>query len=244
MSDEQLHARAINRRIIVVAVLLMLVSIGLLYFYFSTDADIQSYNSAKAQETSLRNQVTTLEQANAQMMSTIEQTGLELVSFTEDKIRYINLASALALRYNVDIGKLTVSDVWQEGTMAGMTTTIEICGSLENIKNFVNAYCDSGSTNRVNVISLRSTDRYVWVERDIDNNQILQWIDLSLEESYYEKYMKDLENERQQAATEAGIAVAPTESPEVKDELPITLATLFSDSQFKIYLEIDFLGRQ
>lgn len=243
MSDEQLHIRAINRRICIIAALLMLVSAALLYYRISTESDISNYQSSKAQEASLKNQVTALEQTNAQLTSTIEQTGLELVSFTEDKIRYINLASSLALRYSVDISKLTVSDIWQEGTMAGMTTSVEITGTFEAIKNFVNAYCDSGSTNRINVISLRSTDRYVWVKRGVDNNQILTWIDLESEQTYYEQWLHNLEQEKQQAAAEAGIA-SPTPPPQTEPELPITLGTLFSDSEFKIYLEIDFLGRQ
>ena len=205
MTDEQLHKRMINKRMIAVAILFLLMSAGLLYYRFSTQADVDTYFYQKSQETSLRSQVQALESTNNSLLSTIEQTGKELVSFSEDKIKYINLASELSEKYSLNIDKLTVSDVWQEGQMSGMTTSIEVQGSLYSIKEFINDYCSTKYTNRINVVSFRPVDRYPWITRGLDDEKVIDWFDLSEEERLYTDKMREEVEELQRAATEAGL---------------------------------------
>ena len=91
MTDEQLHRRMISKRLLIVSVLLLLLGAGLLYYRFYRQPELQQYRAQKAQETSLQSQITQLQATNGQMSATIEENGKELVSFSEDKIKYINL---------------------------------------------------------------------------------------------------------------------------------------------------------
>lgn len=247
MTDEQLHLRMINKRIIMVAIVLLLASAGLFYYWFSHAADIAAYEAAKAREVTLQSQVTQLEGVNNNLRGTIEQTGKELVSFSEDKIKYINLASELSEIHSVQINKLTVSNVWDEGTMAGMTTSIEVEGSLDNVKNFVNSYCDSQYTNRINVVSCRPIGIYPWFVRTIDGTKVQNWMDLSEEEVKQQTADREQLAELSKAAQEAGIPAALPQSvidQKEKEESPITLEKMFEEKTYKVYLVIDFLGRQ
>lgn len=205
MTDSQLHVRMVNKRMIIVAVLFILISCGLLYYCFSTQPEVDAYNAQIRQESNLRSQVQSLESANAGLLATIEQTGKELVSFSEDKIKYINLASSLSEEYNVNIDKLTVSDVWQEGQMAGMTTSIQVQGNLSSICSFINEYCSTRYTNRINVVSFRPVDRYPWIMRNLDDEKVIGWFDLSAEENLYTDKLRAEVEELQKAAAEAGI---------------------------------------
>lgn len=214
MSDEQLHRRMINKRMIAVAILLILISCGLWYYYYSTSSVVTTYSAQKSQESSLQSQLSSLESTNASLRETIEQTGKELVSFTDDKIKYVNLASELSENHDVSIGKLTVSDVWTEGQMAGMTVAIEAEGTLSAITDFVNDYCNLKYTNRINVVSCRPVGRYPWMTRGIDGELVLDWFDLSSEFALYDQQQRELLETMQNAANEAGIpSAAPRPNP-------------------------------
>ena len=247
MTDEQLHVRMINKRIIIVAILLLLLSGGLFYYWYKHASDITTYEQQKAREVTLQQQVNQLEEANNALRGTIEQTGKELVSFSEDKIKYINLASKLSDENDVQINKLTVSDVWDEGQMSGMTTTIEVEGPLDNVRNFVNSYCGINYTNRINVVSCRPVGVYPWFSRGIDDNRALTWLNLDEEQTKYDTLQREERAQLSQAAMEAGIPSALPDSiiqEQDEEERPITLSKMFEEKTFKVYLVIDFLGRQ
>lgn len=269
MSDEQLKRRSSIKRLLILAAFLILAAIGILYFRFSTSARVAAYQSQKAQEASVQAQVDSLTSRNSQLMATIEENGKELVSFTDDKIKYINLASELSLSHSVRINKLTVSDVWQEGEMSGMTTTIEVEGTLPDVRAFVEEYCGTNYTNRINTVSCRPSGRYVWLARGIDDQEVLGWFDLSKDEAMYEERQAEQDAEERRQNAEFGLAVAePDEAEESltykydpatgkfvdtrtglevsQEELeatPITLDKMFADTPYKVYLVIDFLGR-
>lgn len=271
MSDEQLRRRLIIRRILFVSVLLFLFSIGLIYYSYKTESEWQTYLSEKSQESSYQSQIQSLTAANNNLIATIEENGKQLVSFSEDKIKYINLASDLSLTYNVRINKLSVSDVWDEGEMSGMTTAIEIEGGLSNIRGFIDEYCGTKYTNRVNVISCRPTGRYAWLTRNIDGNKVIGWFDTAVDEQMYERQMQQIKAEERALLQQQGIIqeeeqepiplqIVPVYDPETGtivdlktgialtqeqiDEIPITIDTMFSDKPMKVYLVIDFLGRK
>lgn len=259
MTDEQLHVRMINKRIIGVAIFILMISGALFYYYFSNATTISSYNASKATEDSLQSQVTALETENSQLRATIDQTGKELVSFSEDKIKYINLASSLSEDNEVQINKLSVSDVWDEGQMAGMTTSIEIQGNLTNIKNFINSYCSINNTNRINIVSCRPIGRFPWYTRGIDGQNVLSWLELEGEESLWDELQREERRKLSQAMAEAGIPASDIDSTgslsdvlseingnsgEEEDDKPIDLKQMFAEKTFKIYLQIDFLGRK
>lgn len=208
MTEQNQRTKIVVQRILIVAILLLGLSGGAVYYRISTQPSVDSYISEKSQESTLRMQLQSLESQNAQRVDTIEQTGKELVSFSEDKIKYINLASSLSEEHNVTVDKLTVSDVWTEGQMAGMTTQIEIEGTLANIRNFVNAYCSTKYANRVNTVSFRPTDRFAWVSRELDGSKVIEWFDLTDEEEIYREYLKNEIQARKDAAAAAGLRPA------------------------------------
>lgn len=269
MSDEQLRQRLIIKRRLILSGVLLLLSAAIVYFWIRTNPEWSQYQFEKDQESSIQAQIDSLTAANNQLLATIEENGKELVSFSEDKIKYINLASELSLRHSVRINKLTVSDVWQEGEMSGMTTAIEVEGDLSNVREFIDEYCSTNYTNRINVVSCRPSGRYTWLQRGIDGQNVLGWFDLSVDDALYKDLQSQIEAERMQQNTEAGIPVASSieddlaiavywdpelgsfinaatgemVSQEELDETPITLDKMFAPVPMKVYLVIDFLGR-
>lgn len=270
MSDEQLKRKAAIKKLLIGAVALLVLALGIFYFRFKTDPRVQAYQSQKSQEAGVQSQVDSLMSLNAQLMATIEENGKELVSFTDDKIKYINLASELSLTHSVRINKLTVSDVWQEGEMSGMTTTIEVEGQLPDVRAFVEEYCGTNYTNRINTVSCRPSGRYVWLSRGIDSEKVLEWFDLSKDQAMYDEQTAEAEAESKRQNMEFGMPVAgesetnlnnpgytydpesgqftdsATGLPVDLEELevtPITLDKMFANAPYKVYLVIDFLGR-
>lgn len=229
-----------SRNLFIVALLLFVMSGGLLYYSSTNEATVKNYEADVASASSLESQIASLTQENERLTSTIEQNGKELVSFTDDKNKYTTLASDLSKTYNVKLNKLTVSDIWQDGQMAVMTTNVELSGTYDNVRKFVDEYCSNEYTNRINVVSLRQDEDYVWVSRDIDGELILDWFDLSEEQSYYDKFVQEKEAERQALANAAGVKL---ESTTAEERDPISLEVLWRDVPIKAYLEIDFLGR-
>lgn len=269
MSDAQLKQRLVIKHRLIIACVLLLVALGLFYFRYVTEAEWVQYQSDKQQEEVLQSQVDMLTQQNSQLTATIEETGKELVSFSEDKIKYINLASDLSLKHSIRINKLTVSDVWTETTlsdMSVMTTTVEVEGSLSNVRAFVEEYCGTNYTNRINVVSCRPSGRYVWLQRKVDGEKVLNWFDLTEDEELYQELMDEEEDAAGASGSEFGIPVVQEDStanyvydeetgsfidqttglpvdPETLDITPITLDKMFADWPMKVYLVIDFLGR-
>lgn len=270
MSDVQLRKRLRIRKILIASVLVFLVAIGLTYYTYQSETTWQTYLSEKSQESSLASQVNSLQVANQDLLNVIEDNGKQLVSFSEDKIRYIDLASTISAKHNVRINKLSVSDVWQEGEMSGMTASIEVEGAFEGVCDFVDEYCGTKYTNRINIVSCRPTGRYAWLTRTIDGMKVLGWFDTTMDEQMFEQQTKRMEAERRAALQAAGLPVenetddipmnyVPIYNPETGqivdyatgkiltqeelDEMPISLDTMFSDKPYKVYLVVDFLGR-
>lgn len=234
MTDAQMANRIKVRNTLIAAFVLLLVSIGLFYFWFKTKPVWERYQSEKAQEVTLQSDIDALVQETNDMRTIIEQSGIELISFTEDRTKYINLASSLSTKYGVHISKLTVSDVWSEGQMSVITTDIELEGELSNINKFLTEYCGGQNINRLRAISLRPKDRYPWFTRTIDGVQVLSWFNLDSEEENYKNYIASLKGddpEKEEATAEQ------------KNIDYITLNDMFSDKTMKAYYTIDFLGR-
>lgn len=219
MSDEQIRRRLRIRNRIIISVLLLLLAAGLFYFRFSTTPQVELWKQEKQQEESLNSQIQTLTTANAQLMATIEENGKELVSFSSDKLKYVNLASELSLANNVRINKLTVSDVWVEGEMSGMTASIEIEGMLSDVQNFVDEYCSTEYTNRVNVVSCRPSGRQVWLSRGIDGEKVLSWFDLTEDQRLYEELVQDVGS--QLSNQETGLSDEELDNPNLDSGLPV-----------------------
>jgi len=269
MSDEQLRLKAAIKRRLLLAGLMLLLCCGMVYFRYSTEEEWQMYCAEKQQEAGVQSQISSLEAANAELLETIESNGKELVSFTDDKIKYINLASQLSMKNNVVINKLIVSDVWTEGEMSGMTTNIEVQGSLSDIRQFVESYCSTQYTNRVNVVSCRPLGRYPWILRTIDGERVLAWFDISHDELLQEELENTAATSSDNSQLPAGFAMPEIPQPESQlsysydeetgkfywdgttvevdqetlDETPINLEKIFANNTMKAYLVIDFLGR-
>lgn len=242
MRDAQLAKNIKIKNMLIASFLLIVISSGLGYFKFSTDAEVAKYRSDKAKEDSLQDQIDEMTEQNSQLQYSIDENGKELVSFTEDKIKYINLASELSQKYSVKLNKLAVSDVWSEGQMSVMTTSVEVDGDLQDIANFINEYCGANYTNRINIVSCRPIDRYPWLTRTIDGTRVISWFDLEEEQTNYETYIKENDTADISEGTENGTLVTPpgtTLSPATY----ITIDDMFASKTMRVYLQIDFLGR-
>ena len=269
MSDFQLRQKAFIQKVLVSCAILLLLSAGLFYFRYTTGFDYNTYVSQISQEPGVQKQIDTLTKVNNDLMLKIEENGKQLVSFSEDKIKYINLASELSIKHTVRINKLLVSDVWADGVMSGMTTTIEVEGSLGSIQSFIDEYCGVNYTNRISVVSCRPSGRYAWLKRTIDGDKVLSWFDLSEDNNLYNSLHKEKEQAIKNKFDEFGIPAnldslisnnsgyAYNEATgrfydiktglevdqEVLDETPLSIEKMFADKDLKVYLVIDFLGR-
>ena len=243
MSDEALHRRMMSKRLLIISVLLILLGCGLYYVKIYYDPMLSAYRAQKAQEAGLQQQIESLQSTVAQMTNTIEETGKELVSFTEDKIKYINIASELASKYEVNINELSVSDVINQGQMSMMTTIVEVQGDLEGVRGFISEYCSQNYTNRITKVSLRPDDRYDWMHRYIDDLLVLPWFDLTDEITKWEEENADAIRQQQQEILNNGGSVSDINDL-VGEAKSITLDDMFKNYTFKLYLQVDFLGRQ
>lgn len=243
MSDQQLHRKMVSKRLLIVSVLLILLGCALYYVKIYYDPQLANYRSQKAQEEGLQSQITSLQANIGSMSSTIEETGKELVSFSEDKIKYINLASELSSKYEVNINELSVSDVFNQGQMSMMTTVLEVEGDLEGVRGFISDYCSQNYTNRITKISMRPNDRYDWMHRYIDDLLVLPWFDLTKEITLWEEENAEAIRQQQQDILNAGGSVSDFDALNQRDK-SITLDDMFKSYTFKLYLQVDFLGRQ
>ena len=242
MTDEQLHRRLVAQRLLIVAVILLLAAAGLLYYRSTQLPGLANYRALRAQESSLEQEVQNLQSQVSTVSATIEENGKSLVSFNDDRNVFITRASDLAVKYGVIMDELSVSDVWTEGSMAGQTARVQVRGSMQGVRGFLSEYCDPTVTNRITHVSCRPTDEYPWMTRYIDDLNVLGWLDLSEEESLYLGELQELRRQQQQAALNGGESVEfydPTQTrPSIK------LDDMFKDFTFRLYLEVDFLGRQ
>ena len=269
MNDAQLRNRLIVKRLLLASFAFFVAGMLLTVYRINTSAEYTTHLQQISQESTVQAQIDSLTANNSQLLLTIEENGKELVSFSEDKIKYINLASELSLMNNLRINKLTVSDVWQEGEMSGMTTTVEIEGTLSNIRAFVDEYCGTKYVNRVSVVSLRPTGRQAWLVRNIDGDNVLGWFDLTEDNQMYLNQMKEIEAQDRiilqqyginvDKGDKVGLQIVPVYNPETNqftdattglvlsqedlDEIPLTLDMMFVEKPMKAYLVIDFLGR-
>ena len=243
MTDEQLHRRLIAKRLLIIAVLLLLAAAGLLYYRSTQLPALAQYRSLRAQEASLEQRVQQLQNDNASKQSIIEENGRTLVSFAEDRNVFVSRASDLAVSNGVVVTELSVSSVWSEGSMAGQTARVEVEGSLAGVRGFISQYCDPSVTNRITHISCRPKEDYPWMARYIDELQVLKWLDLTAEEQKYASEVQELYRQQQQEILNGGGSVENLIDP-YATEPSITLDDMFKDFTFKLYLEVDFLGRQ
>lgn len=243
MTDEQLHRRLISKRLLIVAIILLLASAGLLYYRSTRLPELESYKAAKAQEAGLQAQVQQLQTDLSSKTATIEENGKHLISFSEDNTVFVNRASTLASKYSLGMNSLSVSGVWNEGTMAGMTAQVEVQGTLDGIRGFISEYCDPNYTNRIISVACRPDEDYPWLSRYIDDLNVLDWLDLTAE---FEKYANEEDELRRQQGQEilnnGGTILDITTEEDTNRAL--TLDDMFKQFTFNLYIEVDFLGRQ
>ena len=242
MSDEQLLRKQQVKKLAIICIAMAMVSIAILVWSFQQFESYDLYVSDKAREKTLAAQVNSLRSSNESMSATIEENGKELVSFDEDRIKYVNLASDLSLQTGVQINRITVSDIIDEGEMTYMNTKIEIEGMIPDIARFIFKYCGGNNANRINVVSCRPSGRYAWLDRGIDGQKVMAWFDLSEDERIYEEFLKDIRREEIKEASEFDIPVEGLNSEDSGLDI-ITLDKMFATEPAKVYMSIDFLGR-
>lgn len=246
MSDQQIHRRMMSKRLLIISVLLVILGCGLYYVKIYFDPSLASYRSQKSQEAGLQSQITSLQGTISNMSQTIEETGKELVSFSEDKIKYVNLASELSTKYDVTITELSVSDVLSQGQMSMMTTVVEVEGDLEGVRGFISEYCGQNYTNRITKISMRPYgEEQSWTKRYIDELTVLDWYSEAMQEErqLWEEENQEAIRQQQQDILNAGGSVSDVNALNGKRH-SLTLDDLFKNYTFRLYLQVDFLGRQ
>lgn len=244
MTDSQIKQKESTRRAIILLVFAVLVSGFAWYWYYQLHTDYTYWEKEKQQEVVIQQQVTNLSNAVQEMATQIDEAGKELVSFTEDRIKYVNLASDLSSKHNLRIERLTVSDLKTEGEMQIMTTSIEVDGMFEDVNNFVKDYCAEHNMNRINIVSCRPTGRYAWVTRGIDEEKVLGWFDLEPEQELHDAYVDKVQGSGANSyGQHVDLDKAEDKPVNVVEYDAITVDKMFAEEPFRIFLEVDFLGR-
>lgn len=244
MTDEQMRLKESVRRLTIVGLLLIALASSIAVWCYNQRSVYEYYLEDKRREANLQAQMDSLSKENNRLYEVIEENGKELVSFTENKIMYVNLASELAIKYNVRINQLSVGDVVSEGEMSSMTTIVEIEGKLEDIRKFVTDYCGTNYTNRIEVVSCRPNGRYAWLARNIDGENILAWFDLTEDKKIYEEWVEEGYAAREQAEKDAEAGIVREEDDYIEEvQRPVTADELFEDVPLRVFMSIDFLGR-
>ena len=236
MNDSNARKKLLIRKQMIASGVLLIISLGIFYALHVLSPAVESYERDKASEAGLSSQIESLTAENAKLSESIQNTGKELISFSEDKLKYTNLASTLAMTSNVHINKLSVSNLVQDGQMTLMPVEIEIEGSMADVTSFVTEYCGSNGANRIKAISYRPTDDYPWLARGIDGEKILTWFTAG-----------SLSQGNPSAPTTPTAPSLPATSTLDEGEVVapggISLMSVFAPRNIRVYLKVDFLGR-
>lgn len=148
---------------------------------------------------------------------TLQASGKRFGNIGTDKEKYISYLGETTTANRLNINKMTVADATKIGSdLYSIGITLEVQGSLYNIKNLVQQLYDSDIVNRINTISyrLQSDAALQWMWRTIDDTQLVSWWDLQTK------------------------AQASSGEKEI-----ITSAALMEHGTALCYLEIEFIGK-
>lgn len=171
----------------------------------------------------LARQITSAETEKDGYEQTLENSGKVFGNLVSDKESYISFIGETTLANQLKVNKMTVDDIVPAGSqLYAMKISLEVQGSLYNVKNLIQNLYDSEVVSRINSFSyrLQSVDKdgnqLQWMWRNIDDENLVPWWTLTDEDD------KSTTNN--------------------EEETPLGANDLLEHGTALCYLEIEFLG--
>ena len=171
----------------------------------------------------LARQITSAETEKDGYEQTLEDSGKVFGNLVSDKESYISFIGETTLANQLKVNKMTVDDIVPAGSqLYAMKISLEVQGSLYNVKNLIQNLYDSEVVSRINSFSyrLQSVDKdgnqLQWMWRNIDDENLVPWWTLTEEDN------------KSTASNE--------------EETPLGANDLLEHGTALCYLEIEFLG--
>lgn len=130
----------------------------------------------------LAQQITSAETEKDGYEQTLEDSGKVFGNLVSDKESYISFIGETTLANQLKVNKMTVDDIVPAGSqLYAMKISLEVQGSLYNVKNLIQNLYDSEVVSRINSFSyrLQSVDKdgnqLQWMWRNIDDENLVPW---------------------------------------------------------------------
>lgn len=137
----------------------------------------------------LARQITSAETEKDGYEQTLEDSGKVFGNLVSDKESYISFIGETTLANQLKVNKMTVDDIVPAGSqLYAMKISLEVQGSLYNVKNLIQNLYDSEVVSRINSFSyrLQSVDKdgnqLQWMWRNIDDENLVPWWTLTEED--------------------------------------------------------------
>lgn len=168
---------------------LIFIAIGLLMFgarFLIAPAAERNIGSAE-EMTKLDQQVSSATQQLNTLQYSIDASGKVFVDLVSNKDNYVRALGLLCDANRLNIHKMTVDDITQEegSSIITLPVRLELQGDLYNIRSFLSDLNESEMLCRVNTLSYRlSNESFSWMWRAIDNENVVNWWDISNVKDY------------------------------------------------------------
>ena len=196
-------------------VLLVCIAGGAFYYAYYLQSEIDSKAGTDDAYNSAKNQVTSLTMTTKDLESQIDATGRSLSGSFMTKDEFIEFLGATAERMGVELNKYTGGDTAVKDGIETMNFKLQLKGDLMRLEAMVQSIDQLGTPYAINSISIRAADEYIWLDRDINKEIILPWMDT-----------KSLEQKKPYN--------------EIEEPIPIGITDIMGSQEMYMYLDISF----
>lgn len=199
---------------IAVSFLFGMVAVELFQVAQEKQADYQQYQV-------LSNKAAEKEQSVALLKESLSQypTVDRLITQKE----FVDFAGNICDRNQLKLNKMTGGTLAAEEDAARIQFQIEVQGKPEGMRTFLESLSTLPSLLTVKQVSYRRADDFTWLYRNIDEDKILTWWDMSNQENSSKK-ARDTKN-----------------LEEAQEDKPIGTAQMLEDGELVVYLELEFV---
>lgn len=174
--------------LLILVVLCIMVVFGRYFLAFQITSQIDSAKEL----TMLESEVQAANQKLENLESRLQNSSKTMISLSGNSDKYVKALGLLCEANGVNINKMSVSDVKQDqvgsassSNVSIMPIALELQGSLAQIRAFIQDLFDSEMVCKIESVSYRQENQtFAWMWRDIDENNMIDWWDITDVEGY------------------------------------------------------------